>query len=124
MQTSLFGFLGTGTLAATVHYVVALLIHAWGINPEQANWTGFFCAVPVSYFGHRAWSFRGSQSSHTKAFVRFFLVALLGFLGNQILLMLGLQFTPLPFWLLLAIVMIVIAASTYLLSRFWAFHHT
>jgi len=32
-----------------------------------------------------------------------------------------LRYTPLPFWLLLGMVMVVVALSTYLLSHYWAF---
>jgi hypothetical protein len=50
-------------------------------------------------------------------------VALLGFFANQLLLWLALTYTPLPFWLVLGAVMVLVAISTWLLSRFWAFHH-
>jgi hypothetical protein len=33
----------------------------------------------------------------------------------------ALSFTAMPFWLILAIVMILVAISTYLLSHYWAF---
>lgn len=123
MQTSIPGFIGVGTLAAGVHYMVALLAHHQGWAPANANWLGFFCAFPVSYFGHRLWSFRGTQASHQQAFFRFFSVALLGFLANQALLWLALTYTSLPFWFVLGSVMVAVAVSTWLLSRFWAFRH-
>lgn len=123
MQSSVFGFIGVGALAALVHYLVALGAHAWGISPANSNWLGFLLAFPVSYWGHRTWSFKHSQSAHISAFSKFFLVALFGFFGNQALLWLGLHYTPLPFWLLLGLVMVVVALSTYVLSRFWAFKH-
>lgn len=123
MRASVLGFVSVGALAAAVHYVVALLTHAWGLPPAQANWLGFLCAFPVSYLGHRHWSFRGSQASHLSAFFKFLTVALLGFFGNQALLWLGLHYTPLPFWCVLGVVMVMVAACTWLLSRFWAFQH-
>lgn len=123
MRASVLGFIGVGALAAGVHYVVALLAHGLGLQPANANWLGFFCAFPVSYSGHRVWSFRGTEASHQQAFPRFFSVALLGFLGNQALLWLALTYTSLPFWLVLGAIMVIVAASTWLLSRFWAFHH-
>ena len=123
MQSSLFGFLSVGALAALVHYVVALLAHTLGISPANANWAGFLCAFPVSYLGHRHWSFRGTQARHISAFPKFLAVALLGFFANQALLWLGITYTHLPFWLVLGAVMVIVAASTYNLSRFWAFSH-
>ncbi len=121
MRASVLGFVSVGALAAAVHYLVALLAHAAGYTPASANWLGFMCAFPVSYFGHRHWSFRGTRVRHRQAFARFFIVALLGFLGNQALLWALLHLTWLPFWLSLAVVMVVVAGVTWLLSRFWAF---
>jgi len=36
---------------------------------------------------------------------------------------LALTYTALPFWFVLGVVMVLIAVSTWLLSRFWAFEH-
>lgn len=123
MRASVLGFVSVGALAAGVHYVIALLTHHLGLQPAEANWVGFLCAFPVSYLGHRHWSFRGTQATHLAAFFKFLAVALIGFLGNQLLLKLALTFTSLPFWFLLGVVMVMIAIMTWLLSRFWAFHH-
>lgn len=123
MQASLFGFLSVGVLAAAVHYVVAVCAHSLGLLPANANWAGFICAFPVSYIGHRLWSFRGTQASHGQAFPKFLLVALLGFFGNQCLLWLGLHYSHAPFWLILGLVMGVVAVTTYVLSKCWAFRH-
>ena len=121
MRASVLGFVSVGAVAAAVHYVVALLAHAFGWQPANANWLGFFAAFPVSYIGHRWWSFRGSQVRHQQAFPKFLAVALIGFLGNQALVWLLLAYTPLPFWFVLGVVIVIIAVSTWLLSRFWAF---
>jgi putative flippase GtrA len=123
MRTSVLGFVGVGAMAAGVHYVAALLAHNFGWQSANANWLGFICAFPVSYIGHRVWSFSGTQASHQQAFPKFFTVALLGFIGNQLLLMLALTYTTLPFWFVLGAIMVIIAVGTWLLSRFWAFHH-
>ena len=72
-------------------------------------------------FRSRQFSFAHQPTTHQRALPRFFSVALLGFLGNQSLVVAGLLFTALPFWLILGIVMVIIAISTYLLSHFWAF---
>jgi putative flippase GtrA len=112
MRASVLGFVSVGAVAAVVHYVVALLAHAFGWLPSNANWLGFFAAFPVSYIGHRSWSFRGSQARHQQAFPKFLAVALTGFLGNQALV-----------WFVLGVVMVMVAVSTWLLSRFWAFKH-
>lgn len=111
-----------GALAALVHYVSALLLEGGlQFSPGSANFLAFLLAFPVSYIGHHTLSFAGSRQPHIHALPRFLLVACTGFAGNQLLLLSLLHFTPVPFWLALALVMVVVAVLTYLLSRFWAF---
>jgi len=121
-KTSISWFAVIGAIAALVHYVVAVSLEGlhW-LSAPHANILGFLSAFPVSYFGHRHLSFAHHSSTHQQALPRFFAVALLGFLANQSLVLSGLLFTSLPFWLILGIVMVIVAVSTYLLSHFWAF---
>ncbi len=111
-----------GAIAALVHYIVAVAAET-GLHaaPAWANIYGFICAFPVSYFGHRTFSFPGVNHQHQQALPKFLLVAVSGFFANQSLLLLSLNYTPLPFWLALGLVMVIVAVSTYLLSRHWAF---
>lgn len=119
---SISWFAVIGALAAAVHYVVAVGLELTGmLTAVYANTAGFLFAFPVSYFGHRTLSFSGQTSSHQHAFPRFFLVALSGFLANQLLVINAIYFTRVPFWLVLGIVMVMVAVSTYFLSRYWAF---
>jgi putative flippase GtrA len=114
-----------GALAALTHYIVAVSFeHFEFLTAAHANIAGFAAAFPVSYFGHRNFSFAGNDSSHGHAFPRFLSVAILGFLANQILVLNALQYTKLPFWFVLGVVMVLVAVSTYLLSKFWAFKGT
>lgn len=116
-------FIIVGMAASLTHYTVALWSYYWwgNIAAINSNWLGFLAAFPVSYLGHRFWTFQATTMKHPQAILKFFVVALLSFLGNQGLLWLGLQTTPLPFWLLLAIVMLLIALLTYALSKYWVF---
>jgi putative flippase GtrA len=121
----LIPFISVGALAALVHYLVALVAFYLdrGFGAVTSNWIGFLFAFPVSYIGHRYWTFKTTQASHTSAFFKFFVVALLGFLGNQGLLWLFLHYTTWPFWFSLALVMVLVAISTYVLSKSWVFTH-
>ena len=111
-----------GATAASVHYLVAVgLEFSHLLTATYANVAGFIFAFPVSYFGHRQFSFSSQLSSHWYAFPRFFFVALSGFLANQFLVINAMRLTNIPFWLVLGFVMVVVAVSTYLLSRYWAF---
>lgn len=114
-----------GALAALTHYIVAVCFeHSALLTASHANILGFVAAFPVSYFGHRKFSFSGQDARHSKAFPRFLSVAVLGFLANQTLVLNGLEYTNFPFWIVLGLVMVLVAASTYLLSKFWAFKGT
>lgn len=115
-------FFAVGTTAAAVHYVVGLVAYSLvGLSPGFANAIGFAAGFPVSYSGHRYWTFESTREPHAAALVRFLVVALTSFLANQTLLLLAVRWLPLPFWLLLGAVLLLVAVGTYLLSRFWVF---
>jgi len=119
---SISWFAVIGALAAGVHYVVAVSLElSHLLTAIHANTMGFLFAFPVSYFGHRKLSFSGQTSTHSHAFPRFFAVAVSGFLANQFLVINAVYFTNIPFWLVLGVVMVIVAVSTYFLSRYWAF---
>ncbi len=115
-------FLAIGGAAGLVHYVVTLGLNAFAsLRPGPANLVGFLCAFPVSYFGHRALSFAATEVPHQRALPRLFAVSALAFAGNQLLLLTLLRMTSLPLSVALAIVLLVVAVSTFLLSRGWVF---
>jgi putative flippase GtrA len=117
---SWFGIIGS--LAALVHYCVAVSLEGFmHISPAYSNIAGFVLAFPVSYFGHSKLSFANHQSSHQEALPKFFAVALAGFIANQILVLGLMHLFKLPFWLILGVVMVIVAITSYLMSRFWAF---
>ncbi|HAJ70829.1 MAG TPA: polysaccharide synthesis protein GtrA [Methylophilaceae bacterium] len=121
-QKSATWFTVIGAVAACVHYIVAVGLERFvSLQPTWSNVLGFALAFPVSYIGHSKFSFASQNALNRQALPRFLCVALAGFVANQSLVVLGLRYTPLPFWLLLGIVMVVVAVSTYLLSRYWAF---
>jgi len=113
-----------GACAALVHYVAAVSLEGLGwLNPASANFSAFLLAFPVSYFGHRHLSFSAQHQPHRLGLPRFMLVAVSSFILNQIMLLSLLHFTALPFSLVLAVVMLVVAVLTYMISKYWAFSH-
>jgi len=115
-------FFAVGTAAAATHYVVGLatysLLGGW---PGVANLIGFAAGFPVSYSGHRWWTFDSTRAPHSEAVPRFLLVALSSFAANQALLLLAMHWLALPFWLVLGVVLLLVAGATYVLSRYWVF---
>lgn len=115
-----------GLTAAAVHYwVVIALVELLHIAPLQANAGGFIVAFWVSYFGHRHWTFSDVVATHVQgahpSFLRFLLVAVLGFCMNELLFYLLLRYAGWPYYLALAVVVFTVAVLTYVLSRLWAF---
>lgn len=113
-----FGMVGIAAMAT--HWCVVALLVPLGITPLLANVIGFCIAFNVSFFGHHHWTF--ASSDHQKnTFKRFVGVAILGFITNEAMYALLLEFTHLDYRAALLIVLIAVAGMTYLLSRFWAF---
>ena len=115
-----FWFGVVGASAAGVHTLVfAWLQHAmW---PELANALGFGVAFGVSFYGHRYFSFSDTTTAVHQSLWRFLATALLGFVANEvsfIAMTRGLEWPSLPaLWL----AMVIAAAQTFVLGRFWAF---
>ncbi len=121
MIRQLFAFGIVGTLAAAVHLSGVFLLVELGLHPLSANILGFMAGFQVSYFGHRYWTFRGTQASHPVAASRFLLTATSSLAMNEAMFYLLLQFTPLPYLVALTLVLICVTPITFLLGKFWAF---
>ncbi|MBK1883061.1 GtrA family protein [Luteolibacter pohnpeiensis] len=122
ISTQAIRFIVVGILAMTVHFIAASLWMALGVPPLIANVGAFLTAFPVSYAGHLKWSFASQGEWDRSSLPRFAATALAGFAGNEMLYALLLHFTNLPPRLALLLVLGTVAASTFLLCRFWVFH--
>lgn len=124
-QLSTFAVVGFSAMG--VHWLVAVFLEGFVFEsshksaPYLANFLAFLVAFVVSYLGHRKLTFQ-SNEKHSKTLTRFFLTALLGFVVNEMLLVLLLNYTPLSFSLALFIVLNVVAVLTFIISKFWAFN--
>ncbi|MEJ6004235.1 GtrA family protein [Paucibacter sp. AS339] len=120
-MSSLAWFGVIGASAAAVHMGVV-----WGLVSQlqwpalAANVLGFLLAFCVSFLGHHRLTFAAQQSSAKQALPRFAAVALLGFISNESLYALLLK-AGMEYRLALFLVLLAVAAMTWLLSRFWAF---
>ncbi len=118
LQLARFGAVGIAAMA--VHWLVVKLLVPLGLQPLIANVIGFAVAFNISYWGHRNWTF-ASEASHQTTLTRFFAVAVGSFLINEFAYSLLLRFTHLNYDVALAIVLVGVAALTFVLSRYWAF---
>jgi len=122
MNAELVRFGVVGVAAMLVHLAaVSLWLVPAGQPPLIANIAAFFIAFTVSYLGHRHLTFRAGHVAHSRALPRFFAVAILGFIVNEVLYFLLLRFTPLDYRIALFIVLGTVAAMTFVFGKLWAF---
>ncbi len=118
-------FVVVGCAAAATHWLVAVICVAFGqMLPLVANVVGWLVAFCVSFSGHYRLTFRHHPKTLPTALRRFFLISAAGFCINEIAYLLLLRYTQIRYDLLLAIILLAIAALTFVTSRLWAFRHT
>jgi putative flippase GtrA len=116
-------FIVVGSAAACTHLsAAAALVEALRMPPLAANVIGFGIAFVLSFWGHSRWTFPLSRENIGPARVRFFAVALTGFVLNQTAYAAALRLLgPENYLIALAAVIAAVAVSTFLLSKAWAF---
>lgn len=122
MTRELFWFGVVGVTAMLVHLgSVALAFVPLGLSPLLANVLGFLIAFQVSHAGHHRLTFRHQEAPGSRSRRRFFGVALLSFAVNEMMYWLLLRYTALDYRLALAMVLLAVAALTFVVARRWAF---
>jgi putative flippase GtrA len=81
---------------------------------------GFLIAFNVSFWGHKRFTFE-NNSVGSATLPRFFLVASIAFLLNQVLFYCLLKWTLLPYSVALFIVLVTVAGLTFFFSKRWVF---
>jgi putative flippase GtrA len=119
-QLARFGAVGIAAMA--VHWLVVALLVPLGVRPLLANGAAFAIAFNVSYAGHRRFTFAAATAQHS-TLKRFLGVALLSFALNEMLYYLLLR-AGMEYRAALLVVLVAVAALTFVLSRYWAFRST
>lgn len=110
-----------GSAAATHLATVGVVVSLTGMPPLWANVLGFLVAFIVSYNGHAWLTFSAAQAHGWPTVARFFAVACLGFVANETLYAFALHGLHWHYFWSLAGVLVLVAAGTFVLSKFWAF---
>ena len=110
-----------GSAAATHLAVVGLLVLLFGMQPLSANVLAFLVAFVVSYNGHALLTFSASQARGWPVVARFFAVACLSFVANELLYYIALNWLHWHYFWSLAAVLVLVAIGTFVMSKFWAF---
>ncbi len=110
-----------GLIASALHVTVAGgFYYEVHFHPLIANFTGFVFAWIVSFAGHYFWTF-DRVSTMRRAMPRFLLVSLFGLLLNQVIVWLVVSFLGQSFTLAMALVVVIIPATSFIISKLWAF---
>lgn len=112
-------FVMVGATAAMIHLIIVALLVPRGISPLWANGFAFACAWHISYYGHRSFTFR-ARGGFTP-YLRMLGTSLASLALQETLYALLLRATPLDYRLSLIIVLLLVAAGTFLASRHWVF---
>ncbi|EFO33499.1 putative GtrA family protein [Roseibium sp. TrichSKD4] len=113
-----------GIAATLTHSVVALAaLQSEMFGAYGSNILGFIVAFVVSFAGHNFWSFKPRRHHGTtgRRMARFLLIAVMGFLANNVVLTACLQFTNWPATVGLIFSIAIVPVLSFLGSRFWAF---
>lgn len=110
-----------GTAAATHLAVVGLLVVLLGMPPLAANVLAFLVAFVVSYNGHALFTFSAARARGWPVVARFFAVACLSFVANELLYYIALNWLHWHYFWSLAAVLVLVAVGTFVMSKFWAF---
>ena len=113
-------FAVVGAAASATHVLTALSASALGLAALKANFVGYFCAVGVSYFGNARLTFKAPALRRAQ-FGRFAIVSLLALGLNQAIVWLCVHRLGWKFPYALALVVVVVPAFTFVLSKLWAF---
>lgn len=110
-----------GTAAATHLAVVGLLVVLLGMPPLAANVLAFLEAFVVSYNGHALFTFSAARARGWPVVARFFAVACLSFVANELLYYIALNWLHWHYFWSLAAVLVLVAIGTFVISKFWVF---
>lgn len=119
LQIIRFGIVGV--IASLVHFTcVVLFVQLLHWQPLVANIVGFSVGVQVSYWGHRRFTFRGTEATHRVAYPRLVMMQAGNFLANEGLFMMFLSMN-LPYPIALFIVLSIMPMFTFVISKTWVF---
>jgi putative flippase GtrA len=114
-------FVVVGVVATGCHVAAALAAQRLlTLGPMSASVIGYAASVGVSYFGNSRFTFR-RRAMHGAQFARFAAISLAGLAVNQAIVFTGVHLLGWRLWQALIPVVLIVPASTFLMSKFWAF---
>ncbi len=121
MIAQLFRFGIVGVMATLVHVGIATLFErAFPGLGQRANLTGYACGMLVSYLGHHRFTF-ALDGNHRAHVPRFLVVSFSGLAVSSLITYVVFQRLGQPFWQAMALVVLLVPPTTFVVSKFWAF---
>ncbi|WEV48537.1 GtrA family protein [Acinetobacter sp. ESL0695] len=119
----LIRFFCVGICAALTHYFIVICLYQYfSIALSLSNFIAFCIALWVSYFGHKYFTFRTQTQNSGHTFLKFILVATIGFLFNEGLLLIGHAiFHTAPIQWIVIVAIFLTAILTFILNKFFTF---
>ena len=117
----LYRFATVGVISNALLYMAYLLLTLFiGLEHKLAMTLVYVGGVILSFFFNRSWSFGHSGVAH-RAFVRYVVANVIGYLLNLALLVLAVDRLNLPHEGVQAVAIVLVAVCTFLLNRYWVF---
>lgn len=114
-------FVVVGVAATATHVaIVVLCIELLGLGVQTATFVAFTCALSLSYFLNRAWTYQ-TRGRHRRQLPRFAVVSLAGYGLNAAIMALVTELLGLSYLFGIAIVVMVLPCLTFLSHRYWTF---
>ena len=114
-------FVVVGVAATACQVLVSLAAQRWlGAGAIAASVIGYAASVGVSYFGNSLFTFR-RRALHGPQFARFATISLAGLAINLSIVFVCTHALGWPLQLALVPVVMIVPASTFAMSKFWAF---
>jgi putative flippase GtrA len=115
-----FGIVGVAA-TATYFVIATFSVEAMGTSPTLGSVFGYAGGYPVSYFGHRRYTFRAHTGSHQTQAIRFAVVTALNFSVYTSGVWVLTEVLALHHRLAFLAVSVAVPVLSYLMNRIWTF---
>ena len=114
-----FSFVGAAS-GITYAVAVALLVSGLGVTPTTSSVLGYLIALPVSFLGHRTYTFR-SRATIVPEFIRFTSVHLVNMFVSLAGMAWAVDFLGLSYWVGILAAITLVPIATYITTDLWVF---
>lgn len=119
-RTQLFRYLMVGMGSNVVLYLCYIALTEMGAGHKTAMTLLYAVGVAQTFYFNKKWSFKHDGPAR-RAFVRYALAYVAGYILNLGMLWLGVDWLQLPHQAVQAVAIVVVALSLFLMHKYWVF---